>query len=343
MHLRSWPLLTFSTVVLLVMSGCPFQKKPTSADLSRHKVRQLAYWKLPMAKPFADRIATAPTDLIEYLNLDNEVNGFDGSPSASPLSHEFKGYVQSVLEALPPKFKAKLEDKLIGVFTVTGLGSSAYTDFVRDADGHPVAAFVALDTLALKRKANAWLTWKESSPFLPDSAWRVEGILAEPALDSEREALEFVLIHELAHVVAFDEDVHPLWSLAPKLVNPDDYPFLSVAWTVEDSRYVRKVDKTFPAPGPIIYYKPSSERPLASALPRYYTWLQNSDFVTLYAATNPFDDFADTVATYIHTVVMKKPFEIRIFENGTLRYTIPACWTEPRCAKKRLALEEFLL
>lgn len=327
----------------LLLQGCPsFHKAPTVADLTHHRIRQLTFWQAQIAKPLAERVATAPPELIEYLRMDNEVNGFDGQATPTPLTPEMSAIVKSILAELPPKLKAKVEDKLIGVFVVSGLGSSAYTDFVRDEQNAPVAAFVVLDAEVLKRKANEWLTWKESSPFLADAKWHIEGVLAATDENTEKEAIEFVLIHELAHVVAFDEDVHPLWSIAPKLLDPTAYPFLDLSWTINEGRYIRKIEATTPLPGPIVYYKKSAARPKASELPRYYDWLAKTDFVTLYAATNPFDDFADALATYVHTVLKKKPFELKIYEGKTLRRTFVPCWGDQRCAAKRQVLGDFL-
>jgi hypothetical protein len=332
-------LIALVPVVALVFA---LRRKPTVDDLARHRIRQLAYWQASLEQPVATRIGSAKADLIEYLTMDNQVNGFAGAPSPAKLTPEMRAAIEATLTSLPPKLASLVDDKLLGVFVVKGLGSSAYTDFVRDAQGHAVAAFVCLDVDALNRKANEWLTWKESSPFLPDAAWRIEGFMAESEQDTPEAALAFVLVHELAHVIAFDEDVHPLWSLAPRLVKSEEYPFMALSWGVDGDRFVRLAEKQTPVPGPIVYYKPSVERPSAASATSYYDWLAKTSFVTLYAATNPFDDFADSIATYVHTMVQKRPFEIRLFENNELKRTVVACWEEPRCAEKRRELEAFL-
>lgn len=335
-------LLPVAALVLGSISYVAWPKRPTTQDLARHRVRQLAFWQSRLERPLNERFEAAPADLIEYLVMDNEVNRFESRPVAAPMTPEFRATLVATIQALPPRLAGMVDDKLLGIFTVKGLGSTAYTDFVRDAEGHAVAAFVGLDVDALTRKGNDWLTWKESSPFRADPTWRVEGRLAEEGNDTVDAAIAFVLVHELAHVVAFDEDVHPLWSLAPKLVDPAEFPFMALSWGVTEGRYTRLAEQRAPLPGPIVYYKPSVERPTAAAALAYYDWLAATDFVTLYAATNPFDDFADAVATYLHTVVAKKPFEIRLYENDALRRTVTACWNEPRCAAKRRALEEIL-
>jgi hypothetical protein len=340
--------LTLLMVLLLsaFLAGCPrwFKPKVKLEDLTRHEIKQIATWNEALSRPVGERIFTAPPNLIDYLDKDNRYNGFDGVPKAAPLTPDLRADIAGAIDALPPKLRTMLGEKLIGVFVVKGLGSSAYTDYVRDEKKRPRFAFIVVDVDAMNRKANDWMGWKESSPFLPDPDWRIEGVLEDPAHDTTGKALEYVLIHEFGHALAFNSDVHPLWSLSSKRVDVEDYPFMDLAWAADPGSdgYLRKIEKTAPLPGTIIYYKPSVDRPKASEIPAYYDWLQKTDFVTLYGATNPYDDFAEALVSYVHSVIQKRPWEIRIFHKGQLLRTLKPCWDEPRCAEKRQALEEFL-
>jgi len=62
----------------------------------------------------------------------------------------------------------------------------------------------------------------------------------------------------------------------------------------------------------------------------------------LYSATRPGDDFAEAFASYVHTVLMRKPWEIRIYANGKQAKVYGPCWSEARCAGKKKILERFL-
>ena len=73
-----------------------------------------------------------------------------------------------------------------------------------------------------------------------------------------------------------------------------------------------------------------------------YAALEKTNFPTLYAATNPFDDFAESFASYVHTVLMRKPFAVRIYRDGRLEKEYGSCWDQPRCAEKRKILEGLL-
>ena len=73
-----------------------------------------------------------------------------------------------------------------------------------------------------------------------------------------------------------------------------------------------------------------------------YEILERTNFATLYAVTRPGDDFAEAFASYVHTVLMQRPFAIRIYRGGRLVKAYGPCWTEPRCAEKRKIIENFL-
>ena len=89
----------------------------------------------------------------------------------------------------------------------------------------------------------------------------------------------------------------------------------------------------------VFYFGPKLD---AAAMDATYAALELTNFPTLYAATHPADDFAEAFANYVHVVMMRKPFEIRIERGGKAVRTYRACWEAQRCAAKRAYLESFL-
>jgi hypothetical protein len=73
-----------------------------------------------------------------------------------------------------------------------------------------------------------------------------------------------------------------------------------------------------------------------------YQNLAKTNFPTLYAATHPGDDFAESFVSYVHTARMGKPWYIIIQDGGKTVQRLDSCWTEKRCAQKRKALEAIL-
>ncbi|MDQ3025463.1 MAG: hypothetical protein M3R58_03020 [Pseudomonadota bacterium] len=77
-------------------------------------------------------------------------------------------------------------------------------------------------------------------------------------------------------------------------------------------------------------------------MPSIYEAVQRTSFSTLYAATHPADDFAEAFANYVHVILMKKPFDIRIERDGVPVKNFGACWDEPRCRSKKAFLDRLL-
>src|SRR5262249_52338164 len=108
----------------------------------------------------------------------------------------------------------------------------------------------------------------------------------------------------------------------------------------DKNRYVSIFDSQFDLRGSVVYYlKPKLS---AADIRRAYSQLAATSFPTLYAATNPGDDFAEAFANYVHVVLMKKPFEISLVENGRVTQIYSPCWAEPRCREKRQLLQRLL-
>jgi hypothetical protein len=120
------------------------------------------------------------------------------------------------------------------------------------------------------------------------------------------------------------------------------FPFYELSWSVDakENRYVSRFDADFPARRSITYYL-GAKLGAQDIVPAYEA-LRKTDFPTLYAATSPGDDFAESFVTYVHTVLMKRPWEITIRKDGKLAKTYRTCWEEPRCAGKRRILEDLL-
>ena len=67
-----------------------------------------------------------------------------------------------------------------------------------------------------------------------------------------------------------------------------------------------------------------------------------TSFPTLYAATNPWDDFAESFANYVHVVLLRKPWRVQVRGVGDDTETFDACWGLPRCEAKERMLRALL-
>jgi hypothetical protein len=308
-----------------------------------HPVRRIESWAKTLALPVEQRIGPAPAALVQFLALDNIANGFPERPRAAVLPDDFLDDVKKAMNELPASVKRALGKDFAGLYFVEDLGGTGYTDYV--SDGSRIAgAFTVLDAAILRKwRANEWATWKENTPFSPQPGFALEARIAEPESDDRRNAIQYILLHELGHVMSAEAKVHPPWNMRPASVPAGSEPrFFLLSWRIDraKNRYESAFDSVFPKRAQVVYYLKPQLR--AGEAAEVYRQLEGTNFPTLYAATRPGDDFAEAFANYVHVVMLKKPFEIVIRESGRITRRYGACWAEVRCAAKRRILEDLL-
>jgi hypothetical protein len=134
--------------------------------------------------------------------------------------------------------------------------------------------------------------------------------------------------------------VHPPWNVQPKDVDASKYYFFGLSWTIQDGHYASRFDAAFPKRRDVRFYF-GANLDGADMLPIYES-LEKTNFPTLYAATRPGDDFAESFASYVHVAMMSRDHEVRLYHRGRLVKTVGPCWGQARCAYKRTALESAL-
>lgn len=310
----------------------------------RHAVTKLEYWKAALARPVEQRIGPARAEMLDYLIQDNVRNSVPNRPRAAVLAPDFLADVRGALEELPAQVKRLLFSKLAGIQFAEDIGGTGYAEEIVDAESNPAAGFLILDSAVLSRQtANAWATWRENTPFKPQPGFELVAEIEGKPDDNRKNAIQYILLHELAHVISIGEKFHPPWTTGARdIQSTADYPYLSLSWSVEkeNNRYATLFERNFAQRKNVVYYleaKLSGEQAVD-----IYDKLEATNFATLYAVTNPFDDWAEAFVTYVHTVMMNKPFGIRIYRDGKLVKDYKSCWTEKRCEAKRKILERFL-
>jgi hypothetical protein len=316
-------------------------RRVSREQLNQHVVRTPAYWGAFVKKPLVDRVRLqAPPEVIDYLIQDNQLQGYPDKPRVATLSPDFAAEIRQAVVELPPRLVELVADKLVAITFVNDLGGSAYTENLAD-QGHSGACFLVLDVGVLDRPANEWASWKESTPFAPDPAMSIVATIGPPDQNTRRLSVEMLLIHELAHLVGLGKEMHPKWHLPPQKVAAD-YPFFVLSWDVRGDQTVSLFDEVFPARVNVHYYSmPGDKLPMANA-PSIYSALEKTNLPTLYGAQNPLDDFAESLATYVHTQMLKRPWQIQILRDNQPVKTYRACWDEPRCREKRAILDRLM-
>ena len=333
---------TFAQVVPEVCKGT--ERECALKAGQNHVVKKLAFWQPTLKLPLSQRIGPAPPELIDFLRLDTIAQAIPNKPRAPTLTPEFISEVASAFDELPQAVKNLLTTKLLGIYFIEDIGGTGFTDMVYDAIGTPVAGFVVLDpSVLMKQKANDWASWKENTPFMPSPEFRLTAEIATASQNNRKNAIQYILLHELAHVISIGGTIHPRWDIAPKDVpSLSSYSFFKLSWgrSKDGNSYESLFDKDFPQRKDVVYY--FGARLAAGQMLRIYEILERTNFATLYGATGPGDDFAEAFVTYVHTALMKRPFAVRLFKGDTEVKVFKACWDQPRCADKRKILEKLL-
>lgn len=319
-------------------------RKSAGKAICAHAARKLRFWEQALRKPLEERIGGAPPELVEFLALDNIYNEHPNKPRAAAPAPDFVRDVRTALGELPAQVRNRVDPKLVGIYFMADIGGTGFNDQIYDAQGKPVAGFVVLDPSVLeKQTANSWATWKESTPFKPQPGFELKAQIETERDDNRKNAIQYILLHELGHVLSVGSNVHPSWNVFPKdMKSTAAYPFFRLSWSISKDRrsYVALFDDIFPQRKDVVFYF-GAKLP-ASQMLGTYSNLERTSFATLYATTNPFDDFAEAFVNYVHTVMMRRPFEIRIYQDGKVAKTFESCWEDKRCAEKRRILEQML-
>lgn len=328
---------SFIAILLCSIAQSAFAFEPL-----RHPVRSLKFWSGFKKADLLEKVnKKTPAELIDYLRQDNLRNGWPNIPKSVNVAKDFSSDVKSAIQEIPSDIRRKINEKLVGIYFVSDLGGSAYTEYVMNEAGHELAGFVVVDITALNRTANQWATWKESSPFKSDEV-KIESTIANPSDDNRKNAIQYILLHEFGHVLSIGRPLLPRWGVDAKdLKIGPEMRFFNLSWKVKENRFVSRFDESWSDRSTIQYYRPLEKKVAGALALDAYKRLADTSFPTLYAATNPFDDFAESFVNYVHVVRLKKPWRVSVTLK-TDKAFVSDCWNEVRCQEKRSIIEGFL-
>lgn len=190
-------------------------------------------------------------------------------------------------------------------------------------DGAPNRGIILLNVDNLTPPDGDWLALKESTVFASSPGRVLRGTMAWPGESPRPALLDFLLVHELAHVV---ENLHPE---APLIT-----AFSRLSWPRRDALALT----------PLVHYPARlGKEPLPDQLLEpYYDLIASSAFPSPAAIANGKEDFADSVSTFMHTMQRGRPYQLDVYRHGRHTRRLRTCWEEARCAEKRRVLEDLL-
>ncbi|MBC86524.1 MAG: hypothetical protein CL677_05030 [Bdellovibrionaceae bacterium] len=301
-----------------------------SKRLDSHPIRTIEFWE--EYKLEGKAVREANEYVLDYINLDNKLYGIKSvvAPSGDPKIIEV---VDSVFENLPKTLHQLYSFKLLGVFPVTGLGTTGYTEIVYDKMGKVAGAFIIVDMNYLKDPLDTWFSKREAMPFKPGELALSVRFTSETEKTSSK-TLEYILVHELAHVISANWKHHPHWN-AKTINDISDYKYMSLSWKTDLSRkkYVPKLKPLLPYYGKLSFYK-EPELPNSSMLGFFQT-LAQSNFPTPYSVSSFSEDFADSFASYYFCIKNRVCPEYVVKKRDQELSRTKSCWETENCEEKK--------
>jgi hypothetical protein len=112
-------------------------------------------------------------------------------------------------------------------------------------------------------------------------------------------------------------------------------PELDGQWTVEGGqRFLPHPASDFEWRGAVDFY--GARKLGGDALVGACAGLERSDFASLYGATNPYDDFAECFASYVHREMLGRPLFLDVLAGGQPVARLEEFWDSPRSLEAAL-------
>jgi hypothetical protein len=250
---------------------------------------------------------------LKVLTEVNTIDGVDEIPESSKEKAKFDLILQNL--NFPKPVESILEEYIYGIYFIKGLGSTGLTSFVIDESKNTVGGIIYLDTDLITLPGNDWASYKDNTVFHSNTNERLSVQISDE--NRMEDTLKFILLHELGHIVSVIKNQVP--SFQAEFRDFSKFPLFKDVWITEtESLY----DHTFfPERSKIKFY---NKTPVMQIFPEglsIYRKLKNSAFVSLYAATNGDDTFAEAFAQYVFVVLEKKKYKIQFQRFGTIEFS----------------------
>ena len=328
----------FSTIVLI--SIITFLNADTNIEHLKqlhknHNVKKPATWEGWQETPLINRIKTAPNNIIDYIRLDNKIFGFEGIPQKAPFDKNFNNSFINAMEELPPTVLKQLKKYLIGIFFVTDLGSTGFSEHVYKK-GKYEGGFILFDQNVLsKLKANHWASWRVNSAFKKDKDYKLSITLEEKRQNNTKQAIQFILLHEIGHIIGLSHKAHP----KDEKGDPKHFSYSSISWSsFETSIY----DKKFKNRKDFKIYRFDKAKLDIKESKDLIENLKKTDFCSLYGTNNFFEDFAEGYAVYVHTIMMNKPYILNLSCKDEILTTYQNPFSTKNMAEKKEYFDDLL-
>lgn len=259
--------------------------QPKSGDRCRENIKQI----LCIVEPAKPAMATDPRNC--------ELGGEAYAPTFEALYDAYPPVLQKMFCSLKV---INIEKQFFG---------TAYAGLVKDQSGKVLGAEMGIRKSVLDEglDLHTWASWKEQLSFggVKESYTLTPGL---PTIETSSKQngvsdfLYFVVAHEFGHMLDFSNNINRMLDCSQlpedesRECQMDPKSWGGISW-ISDSR--AKPENEFTHRKELCFYWCEGKFINRSAIGELYSQLFATDFISIYATTQPWDDFADSLAYFL--------------------------------------------
>lgn len=236
------------------------------------------------------------------------------------------------------------------IYIENSLESLAYAGTRRGATPDKESGFMGIRRILVEQAydATSVLGWKEQKSFgiqAPPFVHMPQGPRVEIALPGSLTALQYVIVHELGHILDFSNKANDFMCPAGETCNlntydPKEFAKLiptGTSWSTLSWKnpLVPKDEYHFPLWDKLCFYG-CSDTLTVNDMEEFYRDLDKTNFVTTYSAVSPYEDFAESFAFYILTLQGPWSYRIQTPQNA---YSLDIKWS--KTSDKKIWMDSF--
>lgn len=300
-------------ICLILLSLFLTQGAYASGDFFILDPREMTFVRTPGQKLFSLNSTACRDRIRQILCLVNPQKSPGETRECLPNSESFAIPLEKIHDILPSKLQ-KVFCSLDVIFVENEMETLAYAGIMReDPKKGILGAFLGVNKLLLQKAQDAAsvLGWKEQKAFgikAPRFKQIPEGPSVEVQIPTPQAALQYLIIHEFAHILDFT-------NLANNFVCPSGETCDLEKWEPNEVRKLVPVQKSwsalswknpmapkkefhFPLWDSLCFYGCSKSLSVED-IEQFYRELDPTNFVTTYAAVSPYEDFAESFTFYV--------------------------------------------
>ncbi len=263
-------------------------------------------------------------------------------------SQDYTIHFEKLFDHYPAAFQ-KMFCSLTGIFIEKKFDGTAYAGRNMDHNGNPTGgAFIGIRKSVLDENLNlrTWASWKEQLSFggILDS-YTLSKNLPHIATHSNTEVsdfLYFVIAHEFGHNFDFANKLNTMKNCDQAKDEDAECEMSEKSWGAISwiTNIKPKPANDFTNIKGLCFYWCKENALKFTDVPQVYSDLAKTNFISLYATTQPWDDFADSIAYYLVSQNLNTSYTIDTRQENS--YDIMAKLHSPLFAEKYQYIENFL-